>query len=47
MNDKLAVCFWGMVILGACGVSLGFPPMVGGTIGFILGYIIYTSKNSK
>ena len=47
MNDKFAACFFGMVIVGACGVSLGFPPMVGGTIGFILGYIIYTSKNSK
>ena len=38
MNDKFIVCIMGMVIVGACGVSLGFPPMVGGTIGFIAGY---------
>ena len=44
MNDKFFTCFLGMVIVGACGVSLGFPPIVGGTIGFILGYVIYTLK---
>jgi len=46
-NDKLAACFVGMAIVGGCGVSLGFPPMVGGTIGFVLGFIIYSSSNSN
>jgi len=43
-NDSFVAGFIGMALIGACGVSLGFPPMAGGIIGFIIGVILSNSK---
>ena len=32
--------FIGMAIIGGIGVSLGFSPVVGGTVGFAMGVLI-------
>jgi len=44
-EDKLMYCIGGMVIIGGCGVSLGFEPMAAGGVGFLVGYLVYNSNH--
>ena len=36
-ENILGFGFLGMAIIGGIGVSLGFPPLVGGLLGFCVG----------